>query len=230
MEERKEPRASFIARDLRESILTGEIQPGARLPQEDLAERYHASRVPVQSALRELAAEGLVTLIPNAGARVAPFDLSELVELYRAREALEPMVLAQSVPRLTDEDIDRIESLVAETEACAARGDRLAYVEADYPLHLATFQAAGIKRVMRVIEGFWGTTQQYRRIYGLFPMTVEISVTEHRLLLDLIKSRNANDAAQLLGIHIRRTRHGLAEHVAARQGTFSEDAWPTGAA
>ncbi len=108
----REPVTKTIVRDLREAILNGHLEPGHRLPQESLATRYQASRVPVQQALRELEDEGLVTLAPNAGARVARLDLSELVDVYRAREAIEPMVLEESVVRLTQEAIDRIEALV----------------------------------------------------------------------------------------------------------------------
>jgi DNA-binding GntR family transcriptional regulator len=213
MERTREPRAKLIARALRDAILSGHLKPGTRLPQETVAQRYGASRVPVQQALRELAEEGVVTLEPNVGARVALFDLSELIETYRGREAIEPMVLAESIPHLSVQDIEHIERLVEETEARAAVGDRLGYVAADLPLHFATFAGADMPRMLRIIEGFWDTTQRYRQIYGLMPTSVEISVLEHRLLLDHIKARNPEDAARLLVTHIRRTRLGLASYV-----------------
>jgi DNA-binding GntR family transcriptional regulator len=211
--ESKEPRAALIARELREAILSGAIRPGVRLPQETLAERYGASRVPVQQALRELADEGLVTIAPNVGARVASFDLSELIEVYRARESIEPMVLAESIPHLSDEDLDLIERLIDRTEESAAREDPMEYIEGDRLVHFATFRGAAMPRLMRMIEGFWDTTRQYRRIYGLLPTTIEISVVEHRLLFGHIKNRNAQDASLLLVTHIRRTRLGMAEYV-----------------
>jgi len=209
----RESRASVIAREVREAILCGRLRPGSRLPQEDLGERYGASRVPVQQALRELAEEGLVNITPNAGARVALFDLSELIEIYRARECLEPMVLLESVPRLNEEDIFGVERLIVESESCAARGDQIGYVEVDRPLHFATFRGAGMPRVMRMIEGLWDTTARYRRIYGLLPASIETSVIEHRLLLEHIQRRNAEDAARILITHIRRTRLTMAEYV-----------------
>ncbi len=98
-----------------------------------------------------------------------------------------------------------------ETEVCAARSDRLGYVECDRPLHFAMFVGANMPRLLEMIKDFWDTTQRYRRVYGLVPATVETSVIEHRLLLDLIVERNAEDAASLLRIHIRRTRLGLAQ-------------------
>jgi DNA-binding GntR family transcriptional regulator len=221
MEGAREPRSKSIARQLREAILSGRLSQGARVQQETVAETYGTSRVPVQQALRELADEGLVTLVPNVGARVALFDLSELIEIYRGREAIEPIVLAASIPHLTRKDLAEIERLVEESEKCAERGDRLAYVEADRPMHLATFRGAEMPRLRRLIEGFWDTTHQYRRIYGLLPTSIEISVTEHRLLLELIRNRNAEDAARLLIIHIRRTRLGMAKYVEELEGRWT---------
>jgi len=178
--------------------------------------------VPVQQALRELANEGLVTLAPNFGARVARLDLSELVDIYRAREAIEPMVLEESVAHISDESIRGIDALVVDTEACAARGDRLGYVECDRPLHFAMFAGANMPRLIEMINGFWDTTQHYRRFYGLVPTTVETSVIEHRLLLGLIAEGNAEDAASLLRIHIRRTRLGLAQRAELLEGQWTE--------
>jgi DNA-binding GntR family transcriptional regulator len=163
--------------------------------------------------LRELADEGLVTLVPNVGARVALFDLGELIEVYRGRECLEPMIIAESIPHLSEEQIHHVEALVVETEACAARDDRLAYVEADRPLHFATFSGAGMPRLLGVVRSFWDTTSRYRRLYGLMPTSVETSIIEHRLLLEYIQKRNAEDAARTLTSHIRRTRLSLAEYV-----------------
>lgn len=213
MDATREPRGRLIARELRNTILSGHVRPGTRLTQESIAQRYGASRVPVQQALRSLAEEGLVTLEPNVGARVALFDLSELIETYRGRECLEPMLLAESIPNLTAEDISHIERLVEETEERAAAGDRLGYVAADRPMHFATFRGADMPRMLRIVESFWDTTQRYRKIYGLMPTSVETSVLEHRLLLDHIRARNAEDAARLLVTHIRRTRLGLAGYV-----------------
>jgi DNA-binding GntR family transcriptional regulator len=219
----REPRARIIARELREAILSGHLKPGTRLPQEMVARQYGGSRVPVQQALRELADQGLVTLEPNVGARVALFDLSELIETYWARETIEPMVLGHSIPCLSDQDLAEIERLVVETEAYAARGDRLGYVEVDRTLHRATFRGAGMPRLLTMIEGFFDTTDRYRKVYGLLPASVETSVLEHRLLLDHIVSRNAEDASRLLVTHIRRTRLFMERYVHE-----IEDRWEAG--
>ena len=81
-----------IADQIRESILAGEYEPGARIRQEDLADRHGASRLPVREALRALEGEGLVTVVANTGAWVSRLSLAECEETYQMRERIEPLL------------------------------------------------------------------------------------------------------------------------------------------
>src|SRR6185312_6949372 len=94
-----------IAAHLRDAILRGEIAPGSRIRQEEVAERLGTSRLPVREALRILEAEGLTEHTANKGARVPRLDPAELDVLYRMRERLEPLALTESLPHLSDADI-----------------------------------------------------------------------------------------------------------------------------
>ena len=81
-----------VARGLREAIVAGEYPPGSRLRQEEIAERFGASRVPVREALKVLEADGLITLVANAGAWVSQLTLAECEEVYQTRERVEPLL------------------------------------------------------------------------------------------------------------------------------------------
>src|SRR6476646_4798159 len=94
-----------VAAYLRSAIFEGRLRPGQRIRQEEVAAASGTSRVPVREALRALEGEGLVQLFRNRGARVARLDYPEFSELYRIREALDPLLLAASVPLLSDEQI-----------------------------------------------------------------------------------------------------------------------------
>src|ERR1700749_80602 len=89
-----------IAESLRTAILDGSYRPGERIRQEDVAARSGASRIPVREALRMLAAEGLVTLVPNSGAWVTRLTMAECAELYLIREGLQPLLLVSRLARL----------------------------------------------------------------------------------------------------------------------------------
>src|SRR5262245_58587035 len=75
-----------VTQALRDAIVEGRLQPGERIRQEAVAREFGTSRIPVREALRQLQSEGLVTLLPNVGARVARLDVGELVEVYLVRE------------------------------------------------------------------------------------------------------------------------------------------------
>src|ERR687889_1549112 len=106
-----------IASHLRSAILRGVIAPGERVRQEDVAQQLGASRLPVREALQMLAAEGLVEHEPNKGARVPWLSMHEVDVMYRMREQLEPLALAESLPDLDDSDLDELSSLQQQIEA-----------------------------------------------------------------------------------------------------------------
>lgn len=207
--------ASAVIRDgVRDLILQGNLDPGQRIGQEALAERFDVSRIPVREALRQLESEGLVTLIPHSGARVARLDYDDCLELYRMREALEPVILGQSVKHMEDEDVEALADLARAVEAAA--DDPEHWLAADRSFHLQSYACARMKRGEKLAEGFWNQTQQYRRayIYALPERSVRLEVVylEHRLIVDAAERRDSEDAAARLHSHIRRTRIELSKH------------------
>lgn len=209
-----EPLNRVVARVVREAILDGRLRSGARIRQEALAKRLGTSRIPVREALLELEAEGLTTMTPHSGARVAKLDLAEHTEIYRLREVIEPMAIAESVPLLTDEQVDEVRRHHDAVVESAGLADHFKWLAEDRAFHLATYVAAPMPRVRRMIEGFWNTTQQYRRAYlsTLTQDRIELVNGEHRLLVDALERRDGVEAASLLSSHIRRTRLTLSAH------------------
>jgi len=207
-----EPKGAAIARQIRAAILGGHLAPGTRIRQEALARQLGVSRIPVREALRQLEAEGLLLLTPRSGARVARLDFDEHLELYMLREALEPIAIADSARRMTPERIAELRTLLDRTER--ASDDPLAWLANDRAFHLATYADARLPRLQRLIEGFWNTTQQYRRAFLLTLDRAGIALVnaEHRLILDALERGDADDAELRQRIHIRRTRVTLMAH------------------
>lgn len=197
-----------ILQALRTQILNGEIHPGERLRQEDLAERLGGSRLPVREALRTLAAEGLVEIEANKGARVPVLDRGEVDTLYRMRERLEPLALATSLPRLTAGDLNAVEAIQARIEAGV---DVIDFLTLDREFHMLTYTGCHDEQLMATIERLWNSTQHYRRAFMQSggPGRAWVINAEHRLLLDALCQGDPEGAElQLLG-HIRRTRREL---------------------
>lgn len=180
--------------------------PGDRITQQAVARECATSRMPVREALKRLQDEGLVTHVSHVGARVASLDLGELDEIYLLREQLEPLALAQSIPRLSAHDHQRLREHLLEMESSADPEDPSRWVSVDRHFHLGSYSAAEMPRLLEIVVGLWNRTQQYRRAYSRLPTRFTVAHMEHRLLLDAIERRDPEEAAALSRVHIRRTR------------------------
>jgi DNA-binding GntR family transcriptional regulator len=194
-----------IADELRSVILDGQMQPGARIRQEDLATRFGASRIPVREALRQLESEGLVLLVPNSGAWIAKINPEECVELYKMRELLEPLAMSESVLRLSEGEITMLDQMVQQMEAMTSVED---YIRQDRQFHLLCYSKAKMPRLLAMIEQFWNSTQHYRRslVAGIFAKQCPFSDPHHRIILDAVKERDVEAVRTIIYLHIRRTR------------------------
>lgn len=201
-----------IAVALREAILAGEYPPGTWLRQDDLAERFGTSRLPVREALRILQSEGLTEAFPNRGSRVPLLDLAEVDVTYRMRERLEPLTLAESIARISDEQVRRLERLQDEIEA---NDDVARFLVLDRDFHLTSYEACPSAALLAMTVRLWNSTQHYRRAFmtlvGARDRAAVVNA-EHRLLLDAIRRRDVEDAERFLTGHIRRTRVELTRH------------------
>lgn len=202
---------SRIAAEVRDAILAGDYAPGERIRQEDLADRFGASRLPVREALRMLQAEGLVTLIANTGAWVAQLSHEECDEMYLIRERLEPLLLGYNIPLLTEEQIDQLEVLADTMERTT---DVERFLALDREFHLSSYEAAPTRLLGEIVESLWNRTQHYRRAYTRqFRTEGDRSVHhDHHLLVHALRRRDADEAEHVLAGHIRRTRLELARH------------------
>jgi DNA-binding GntR family transcriptional regulator len=202
-----------VASYVRDLILRDELRPGDRIRQEDIADRFGASRLPVREALRMLEAEGLTEHEPNKGARVPQLTMHELEVIYRMRERLEPLALTESLPRLDDDDHARLEDVQDRIEA---NTDLDRFLELDREFHLGTYSGCHIDPLNAIVTRLWNSTQHYRRAYVALSGQERMWVvnSEHRLILDAVVRRDAPDAERFLEGHIRRTRIELGKHPA----------------
>lgn len=200
-----------IADGLRGAILAGEFAPGERLRQEEIAEQFGASRLPVREALRILQSDGLVTLVANSGAWVSQLDERECAESYEIRERLEPLLLRESMAGLSDEDIATLRRLAEEMES---RPEVETFLRLDREFHLLSYSRAETVLLSSLIERLWNTTQHYRRAFAVLVGAEGRRVihAEHFLLVDAIARRDVEDAERVLAGHIRRTRLELTHH------------------
>jgi DNA-binding GntR family transcriptional regulator len=202
-----------VAEHLRTAILGGAIGPGERVRQEVVAQQLGASRLPVREALRMLVAEGLIENEPRKGARVPRLRLHEVDVVYRMREQLEPLALAESMPELTAAQTQRLAAIQDEIEADT---DLARFLALDREFHLLSYEGCRIEQLTATVARLWNATQHHRRMFMQLTGVQRRWVVnaEHRLLLDAIVRGDEVDAGRFLRGHIRRTRIELGHHPA----------------
>lgn len=199
-----------VADILAERITSGQLRPGERIKQDELAQELGISRIPVRDALRILETRGLVTLKANAGARVTALTLEDMKLSYRIRAMLEPMLLAGSIPNLTDAAIAEMAGIKARLEAYT---DLDEYLMLAREFHWTAFAGADMPLLAQIVERLWDTTQSYRRAYAkLARQDSERAATLHAerdLLFRAIKRREVEVATAMLALHIEHTALSL---------------------
>ena len=200
-----------VADHLRRAILAGEITPGEWIRQEEIAERLGSSRLPVREALRILEAEGLTEHERHRGARVPSLSMHEVDVVYRMREQLEQLAIAESVPHLTAGDLRALGELQERIEQNTDVGT---FLELDREFHLRSYTGCAIEQLTSTVVRLWNSTAHYRREFVTLtgPGRKWVIDAEHRLLLDAINRRDVVDAERFVVGHIRRTRIELGKH------------------
>ena len=188
---------------LRDEIQSGALPPGTELQEVALSATLGVSRGPIREALGRLAAEGLVTVRPRRGAVVRELSTEEFLEAYQVREALEVMAVRLAVPRLTEADIARLETSVAEMTACADSGDTQGFFEANSGFHRAFFDISGNRMLVDLYRGLCSQIDRYRLRSLELRGNVERSIAEHKAILRAAKAGDVERAVHLASEHIR---------------------------
>ncbi len=205
---------------IREAILSGELEPGARLLQDELAERLNVSPTPVREALRQLEAERVLDHSPHKGVRVAEAKLEHVHEIYLIRGLLEALATRAAVRGFSPADIDRLRALQAQIETQVEQGQLKQLRKTNFEFHALIYRAANMPELYRTIVNLW-MKFPWDTLHVL-PGRAPQSVQEHRLLVQAIEEGNSELAGQRMHQHIRQGARALAEYLngtKAKEGT-----------
>jgi GntR family transcriptional regulator, carbon starvation induced regulator len=211
------PLAERAYRELRQAIVRGEFEPGARLRLDELSRRYAVSSSPLREALNRLSEQGLVRTLENRGFRVAPLTAAGVSDLARVRTLVECEALRDSV--LHGHDAWEAQ-VVAAAHALALverrLGDEPRALDDDWSarhrqFHLSMYAACSSPLLVELADVLFDNAERYRRWTARFRQSPRGKHDEHQLLLTAVLARDGERATALLRRHIERT----AELVAA---------------
>src|SRR6516225_417678 len=193
-----EPARTHALAALRQAILSGDVAPGQRLVEEELAAMLGVTRQSLRAALLDLTAEGLVERIPNRGARVRVVTMDEAVAITECRMALEALCAVKAAQHITDDDAARLRELGGELRRAVAERNPLKYSELNRELHrrvgAISGQAVAVSLLAQIVR------HQFQ--LALRPGRPEQSLAEHLAIIDAIAGRRPDDADQAVRRHL----------------------------
>ena len=221
---RRQSLTSAVADKLRDLIIRGQIPEGALLRQGAIANQYQVSRIPVREALRQLDAEGLITIVPNRGAVVPALSPADIEELFSIRALLEPEVLKRSIPRLTAEDFSEAESVLRKYVSELRRQDHLsAWGRLNWQFHSILYSRANQPRSMAIIRNVNNSGERYTRLQLYLTHGAKHANEEHLQILELCRKRDVAAASKLLRQHILYAGESLKQTLALKRTSAQLD-------
>jgi DNA-binding GntR family transcriptional regulator len=204
-----------LVESLRGEIILGGLVPGQYLRLEEIAERYDVSTMPVREALRDLEAEGLVTIFPHRGAVVTELSADDLEDIYEVRAVLEAMAARLAVPRMTGVTLDEIEQLADQIDN--HMGDVVALVELNHRFHSSLYAASGRRHLQDLIRMLRYRTQHYLRAYVADLGGMTMAQQEHRVIVEACRQGDAEKAGAVMEKHVRQVGRSLINHFYYRE-------------
>jgi len=191
---------------LREKIISHEIQGGAPLRQDALANQLGVSRIPIREALLQLEAEGLVQFVPHKGAVATEISVKEVDELFALRAILECDVLSRAMPKMTNSDLDNSASALKEfDELLKPDADMNRWGKLNWKFHKSLYLPAGRERTVNIIGQLHTNCDRYLRMQIQIDADFSRAEAEHHDLLEMCRRRDTRVARKCLKAHILTT-------------------------
>src|SRR5271168_4594328 len=209
---------------LRDHIVEGNIPEGGRVAERQLCEMLKISRTPLREALKVLAAEGLVELLPNRGARVRALSEQDLGELFDVMGGLEGLAGRLACEKITDAEIAEIERLHYEMYGFYLHRDMHGYFRVNQLIHQKIVEAARNAVLLGTYAGFAGRIRRVRYSANFARKRERWgeAMREHEAILDALRRRAGGELADILFAHLRNKRSAAVEHLRAGDPLPSE--------
>ena len=196
------PLRDVVFNTLRQAILRGELKPGERLMEIQLANKLGVSRTPIREAIRKLELEGLVLMIPRKGAEVAEITEKSLRDVLEVRRALEELSVQLACEKITKEEIRELERVAKEFQQVVKSSDITEIAEVDVRFHDIIYTATDNQKLIRLLNNLREQMYRYRVEYlkrdGVFPQLI----AEHEAIIRHIENNEKEKATEVMCRHI----------------------------
>ncbi|PIW29903.1 MAG: GntR family transcriptional regulator [Rhodospirillales bacterium CG15_BIG_FIL_POST_REV_8_21_14_020_66_15] len=206
---------------VRTMVYDGDLRPGEKVPERRLCETLGISRTPLREALKVLASEGVLELLPNRGARVARLTAEDVDEMFPVMGALEALAGELACANATEADLAELRALHYQMALHHTRGERAEYFALNQKIHEKIMGSAGNGLLVSLYEGLAGRIRRARYISSITPDRWKQAMAEHEEILAALEARDGRHLALVLKDHLRNKCEAVKE--AIRRGA-EEDA------
>ena len=196
------PLRDVVFNTLRQAILKGELAPGERLMEIQLAEKLGVSRTPIREAIRKLELEGLVLMIPRKGAEVAKISEKSLKDVLEVRRSLEELAIELACQRISDTDMEDMDAAQAAFRDAIAKGDAMEIAETDEAYHDVIYNCTRNTRLVQILNNLREQMYRFRLEYIKDEDKRQILLIEHEKILKALRSRHVAEARAAVREHI----------------------------
>jgi DNA-binding GntR family transcriptional regulator len=217
-----------IVSQLRDFIVEGPLSPGSRIPERELCEKFGISRTPLREALKVIAAEGLIELLPNRGARVRQFSEADIRNLFEVLSGLDFVAGRLACARITDEAIAAIEKLHLEMYTHYLRCELTDYFRINQKIHQAIVDAAANPVLSANFANLNSIVRRLRYAANLVHRDrLGDAMREHEQIVDALKRRSADELGLLMFLHMQGKCEAVCEYLQGKQQAESKpEAFP----
>ncbi len=200
---------SYVLDTIREGILVGRFPLGSRLDQQALADELGVSVIPVREGLRQLEAEGLVSIYPRRGAFVTKLSVDELKEIYEVREVLEELATQLAVANISRQTLEQLSGIIERMEGATQAHDSAHLLELNRTYHFSIYKASHRPFLLQMISGLWDRCSLYRRLYIHLPERARQALVEHKEIYAACQAGDSVAAGEAVRENIRQTVEGI---------------------
>lgn len=196
------PLRDVVFQTLREAILKGDLKPGERLMELQLASKLGVSRTPIREAIRMLEQEGLAVTIPRRGAEVAKMTEKDMEDVLQIREVLDELAVSLACDKMTDEQIEELEQHMIDFEESVKSEDIRRLAQADVKFHDAIYRATDNTKLINMLSNLREQIYRYRVEYLKDEKAYPTLMQEHRIIVEALKCKDKDKVKSVMKIHV----------------------------
>lgn len=213
------PLRDVVFNTLRQAILRGELKPGERLMEVQLANKLGVSRTPIREAIRKLELEGLVLMIPRKGAEVADITEKSLMDVLEVRKALEELAVQLCCDKITGKEIEELHRAADDFRRILKTSDDVTEIaEADVRFHDIIYLATGNQKLIQILNNLREQMYRYRVECIKRKESHPILIAEHKEIIRRIENKEKKEAADIVCRHIDNQAEVVTGVIRTKQG------------